>query len=112
MRQSDILLIPSMPRANGWVENFCTVASEGLASGMAVVAANNGGIPEAVEGAGVLVPAGSALELARGIVHAMEKHTPAEWDEIALKKAGEYKDDWMLDDYDRVTRQAMEHQHA
>ncbi len=112
MQQADILLIPSMPRANGWVENFCTVASEGLASGLAVVAANNGGIPEAVEGAGVLVPAGSAFELARGIVHAMDEHTPAEWAKLALQKAGDYKDDWMLDDYDRVTRQAMEHQHA
>jgi colanic acid/amylovoran biosynthesis glycosyltransferase len=112
MRNADILLIPSLPRASGWVENFCTVASEGLASGLAVVAVNNGGVPEAVQGAGVLVPAGSALELARGIVHAMEQHTPARWSEIALRKAGEYQESWMLDDYERVTNQATEQKNA
>lgn len=108
MRQADVLLIPSMPRANGWVENFCTVASEGLASGLCVVASNQGGIPEAVRDAGVLVPAGSAHELARGIAHAMQTRTPAEWSELALAKAENYQDTWMMDDYEHITRAAMQ----
>ncbi|MCC7509405.1 MAG: glycosyltransferase [Planctomycetes bacterium] len=108
MRGADMLLIPSMPRANGWVENFCTVASEGLASGMCVVASNQGGIPEAVRDAGVLVPAGSAHELARGIAHAMHTRTPAEWSALALGKAENYQDAWMLDDYEHITRAAMQ----
>lgn len=108
MRDADIQLIPSLPRADGWVENFCTVASEGLASGLCVVAANNGGIPEAVHGAGVLVTPGSAFELARGIVHAMETRSPAAWSELALNKAGEYRVKDMMDDYERVTRSTME----
>lgn len=109
MQQSDVLLIPSIPRANGWVENFCTVASEGLASGMCVVASNQGGIPEAVRDAGVLVPAGSAHELARGIAHALQARPPAAWSALAQGKAGNYQDSWMLDDYEQLTREAMQH---
>ncbi|MBZ0135243.1 MAG: glycosyltransferase [Planctomycetes bacterium] len=108
MRSADILLIPSLPRSDGWVENFCTVASEGIASGLPVVASNHGGIPEAVEGAGVLVPAGSANELARGVAHVMDTRSPAEWSTHALSKAEDYQDAWMMDDYERVTRGAID----
>jgi colanic acid/amylovoran biosynthesis glycosyltransferase len=107
MRKADIQLIPSLPRANGWVENFCTVASEGLASGLCIVAVNNGGVPEAVNEAGVLVPAGSAYELARGITRAMELKTPAGWAGAALAKAATYRDQDMMDDYERVSRLAI-----
>jgi colanic acid/amylovoran biosynthesis glycosyltransferase len=107
MRKADIQLIPSLPRADGWVENFCTVASEGLASGLCIVAVNNGGVPEAVNGAGVLVPAGSALELARGVIQAMEQASPAQWAAIALAKAATYSDSDMMDDYERVTHAAI-----
>lgn len=110
MREADILLIPSVPRANGWVENFCTVASEGLASGLCIVAGNQGGIPEAVKDAGVLVPAGSAFEIARGVAHAMQKQGPAEWARQAQSKAETYNESWMLDDYERVTRDAIQPQ--
>jgi glycosyltransferase involved in cell wall biosynthesis len=106
MRGADIQLIPSLPRANGWVENFCTVASEGLASGLCIVAANNGGIPEAVSGAGLLVPAGSAFELARGVLAALEK-SPAQWAAGALAKADTYSEQDMLDDYEVVTHAAI-----
>jgi colanic acid/amylovoran biosynthesis glycosyltransferase len=112
MRNADIQLIPSMPRANGWVENFCTVASEGLASGLCVVGVNNGGVPEAVNGAGVLVPAGSAYELARGVVYAIEHASPTEWAGQALAKAADYSDSDMMDDYERVTRAAIEGAHG
>ncbi|MCB9893281.1 MAG: glycosyltransferase [Planctomycetes bacterium] len=108
MRKADILLIPSLPRADGWVENFCTVASEGVASGLTVVASNNGGIPESVEGAGVLVEPGSAAALAEGIAIAMQQAGPAEWSKRALTKAARFQDSLMMDDYERVTREAIE----
>lgn len=107
MRNADIQLIPSLPRADGWVENFCTVASEGLASGLCIVAANNGGIPEAVNDAGVLVPAGSAYELARGVVQTLQQ-PPTQWAKRALAKAETYSDQDMMDDYEHVTRGAID----
>ncbi|MBX3460594.1 MAG: glycosyltransferase family 4 protein [Planctomycetes bacterium] len=110
MREADILLIPSVPRANGWVENFCTVASEGLASGLCIVASNQGGIPEAVNEAGILVPAASAFELARGVQHAMQQQGPAAWAAQAQAKAETYNESWMLDDYESVTREVMQRQ--
>lgn len=108
MRDADILLIPSVPRSNGWVENFCTVASEGLASGLCIVAGNQGGIPEAVKDAGVLVPAGSAHELARGVRYAMQTHGPADWARQAQSKSEAYNESWMLDDYEQVTKEVMQ----
>jgi glycosyltransferase involved in cell wall biosynthesis len=112
MRNADIQLIPSQAGAEGFVENFCTVASEGLASGLALVASNHGGIPEAVGDAGVLVPGGSALELARGIVHAMQTDTPEGWAAKAAAHAQRYQDEHMMDDFERVTREAIEDAHA
>jgi colanic acid/amylovoran biosynthesis glycosyltransferase len=102
MRNADIQLIPSLPRADGWVENFCTVASEGLASGLCIVAVSNGGVPEAVNGAGVLVPAGSAYELARGVLRALEQ-SPAQWAKTATAKAETYNEQEMMDDYEVLT---------
>ncbi|MBZ0135245.1 MAG: glycosyltransferase family 4 protein [Planctomycetes bacterium] len=107
MRKADIHVIPSQAGAEGFVENFCTVASEGLASGLAVVASNHGGIPEAVAGAGVLVPGGSALELARGIVHALNTDSPAGWAAKAAERAERYRDEQMMDDFERVTLEAI-----
>jgi colanic acid/amylovoran biosynthesis glycosyltransferase len=106
-RQHDMQLIPSLPSAAGWVENFCTVASEGMASGLCVVGAGIGGIPEALESGGVLVPAGSAFELARGIVYGIRKHSPSGWQRIAVAKADTYSDVFMFDDYEEVSQKAL-----
>lgn len=48
---SDVLVVPSR-----WAEPFALTVREGQASGMAVVASEVGGIPEALGGAGVMVP--------------------------------------------------------
>lgn len=59
LQQHRVLVVPSV-----WPEPFGIVALEGLACGCIVVAANAGGLPEAVGGLGVLFPAGDAAALA------------------------------------------------
>ena len=54
----DILLMPSRS------EGFGLTAIEGMARGCAVVAADVGGLPEVVEGVGILHKAGNADDLA------------------------------------------------
>lgn len=107
LRDADIQLIPSQAGAEGFVENFCTVASEGLASGLPLVASNHGGIPESVQSGGVLVPGGSAYELARGVAQVLRVDTPAGWAERAGNEAQRYQDDHMMDDFERVTQEAI-----
>jgi glycosyltransferase involved in cell wall biosynthesis len=51
LASSDVLVVPSR-----WPEPFALTVREGQAAGMAVVAADVGGIPEALGPAGVLVP--------------------------------------------------------
>lgn len=64
-RRSEILLVPSR------YEPFGIVALEAIASGCPVVAANTGGLPEAVGDCGILVAPDDAQELAHGIERAL-----------------------------------------
>lgn len=111
MRGSDIQLIPSCAGAEGFVENFCTVASEGQACGLPNVASNHGGIPETARYNGVLVPGGSALELARGVIEVMRADTPAGWAKRAQEASLRFQDDHMMDDFERVTLEAIGARH-
>lgn len=108
MRQADIQLIPSQAGAAGFVENFCTVASEGLASGLPAVASNHGGIPETVRDNGVLVPAGSAHEIARGVIALLQSNTPAGWAAKTQADSQRFQDEQMMDDFEKVTKEAIE----
>lgn len=56
----DVVAVPSV-----WPEPFGLTALEGMAAGKAVIAADIGGLPEAVGSAGVLVPPGDADSLAQ-----------------------------------------------
>jgi glycosyltransferase involved in cell wall biosynthesis len=58
-RAADIFVLPTRT-----YEGFGLVALEALASGCAVIGSNLGGIPEAMNGAGVLFEPGNAAELA------------------------------------------------
>ncbi|MGW8567302.1 glycosyltransferase family 4 protein [Isoptericola sp. NPDC055881] len=59
MAAADVVVVPSV-----WPEPFALTVLEGMAAGAAVVASAVGGIPEAVEDGGVLVPPGDAEALA------------------------------------------------
>jgi glycosyltransferase involved in cell wall biosynthesis len=54
-RRLDALVIPSRP-APGWLEQFCRVAVEGMASGVPVLASTSGALPEVVGDCGLLFP--------------------------------------------------------
>lgn len=77
-RALDALAVPSLP-TDGWLEQFCRVAVEAMASGVPVVASRSGAIPDVVGDAGVLVEPGAADALAAGIDRALE---PGTWDEL------------------------------
>ncbi len=69
-RELDVLAVPSIPTAS-WLEQFCRVAVEGMASGVPVVASRTGAIPDVVGDVGVLVEPGDAAALAAGVDEAL-----------------------------------------
>jgi glycosyltransferase involved in cell wall biosynthesis len=76
-RALDVLAVPSLPRPN-WLEQFCRVAVEAMASGVPVVASDSGAIPDVVGDAGLLVPPGDPDALAEGIGRMLQ---PERWNE-------------------------------
>ena len=80
-RGLDVLAVPSLPRTN-WLEQFCRVAVEAMASGVPVVASSSGAIPDVVGDAGILVPPGNPERLERGILEALE---PDRWKELRAR---------------------------
>ncbi|GAA4161094.1 hypothetical protein GCM10022286_18150 [Gryllotalpicola daejeonensis] len=77
-RALDVLAVPSLPTP-GWLEQFCRVAVEAMASGVPVVASRSGAIPDVLGDAGVLVEPGDAAALAAGLDRALE---PGTWREL------------------------------
>ena len=73
-RRLDVLAVPSLPTP-GWLEQFCRVAVEAMASGIPVVASLTGAIPDVLDEAGVLVEPGDDAALAAGIDRALEADT-------------------------------------
>nr|WP_277397418.1 glycosyltransferase [Microbacterium sp. CFH 31415] len=88
-RRLDAIAVPSIPWP-GWLEQFCRVAVEAMASGVPVVASRSGAIPDVVADAGVLVEAGDPEALAAGLDEALE---PSRWSglrERGLARATEF----------------------
>ena len=81
-RELDALAVPSIPTA-GWLEQFCRVAVEAMASGVPVVASETGAIPDVVGSAGVLVVPDDAAALHDGLRRALDAER---WD--GLREAG------------------------
>lgn len=65
-RRLDLLVVPSLPRPY-WLEQFCRVAVEAMASGVPVVASDSGALPDVVGDGGLLVPPGDEESLASAI---------------------------------------------
>lgn len=65
-RELDVLVVPSLPTRR-WLEQFCRVAVEGMASGVPIVASSSGSLPEVVGDAGMLVPPGDPDALATAL---------------------------------------------
>ncbi len=74
--RADIVVLPSI-----WPEPFGRVAAEANMLGVPVVASNIGGLPEIVEDGrtGFLVKPGDPLELAKGIIRALEHNFDREY---------------------------------
>lgn len=81
-RRADVVAVPSIPWP-GWLEQFCRVAVEAMASGVPVVASRSGAIPDVVADAGILVPPGDPDALREALDEALQ---PARWK--ALREAG------------------------
>ncbi len=69
-RQLDLVVVPSLARPN-WLEQFCRVAVEAMASGIPVVGSASGAIPDVVGDAGVLVPPGDPAALGAAVEEAL-----------------------------------------
>lgn len=70
-RRLDAIAIPSLPRPT-WLEQFCRVAVEAMASGVPVVASASGAIPDVVGEAGLLVEPDDVADLAARLGDALD----------------------------------------
>lgn len=77
-RRVDVVAVPSIPWP-GWLEQFCRVAVEAMASGVPVVASRSGAIPDVVGDCGVLVEPRDPDALRAGLDEAL---TPERWREL------------------------------
>jgi glycosyltransferase involved in cell wall biosynthesis/GT2 family glycosyltransferase len=88
-RELDVVVIPSLP-TRSWLEQFCRVAIEAMASGVPVVGSRSGAIPDVVADAGILFEPGNAAEIRDAVVAATE---PSRWHELraaGLRRAQQY----------------------
>lgn len=88
-RRLDVLAAPSLPRP-GWLEQFCRVAVEAMASGVPVVGSRSGAIPDVVADAGILVAPGDAAALAAAVDEAGAAELWAQLRTRGLARAEDY----------------------
>lgn len=80
-RRVDVVAVPSVPWP-GWLEQFCRVAVESMASGVPVVASHSGAIPDVVAESGILVEPGDPEALRDGIDAAL---VPSRWRDLRVR---------------------------
>ena len=77
MKQSDVLVVPSMALPDGTDEAFGLVAREGLRTGMAVIASRTGGLADSGADGAHLVEPGDPVALSVEIQNLLVAQTPA-----------------------------------
>lgn len=80
--QLDVLVLPSLTRPN-WKEQFGRVLVEAMASGVPVVGADSGAIPDVIGETGLIFPEGSRAALAENLRRL--QNDPALRDDLARK---------------------------
>lgn len=107
MREADVLLIPSVPVANGWEEAFCRVAVEGMAMKMAVIGSRTGGLEETIGTGGHTFRAGSAMSLFGEVKKILDGSGPGREGERAGDRARQFTIGGMDDEYAAIVDQSM-----
>jgi colanic acid/amylovoran biosynthesis glycosyltransferase len=106
MRAADVLLVPSQPQSDGSQEAFCRVAVEGMASGLAVVGSDIGGLGETIGDGGSLTDPSAAAFVAT-IGRLLESSTPRKVMARAVDRAREFTLTAMWKQYDEVARATL-----
>jgi glycosyltransferase involved in cell wall biosynthesis len=101
-RRSKLLLVPSR------YEPFGIVALEAIASGCPVVAANTGGLPEAVGDCGILVAPDDAQQLAHGIERALQPDVRKTLQSSMPAHVGRHRIDRIATDYLHLLRRVVQ----
>jgi len=94
LREADCIVIPSL------TEGFGLTTAEACATAIPVVATRVGAIPEVISGRHVLVEAGSAAALAKGVLRVYR----GEWDETPPKR---FSWEAMVDAYEQLYQEML-----
>lgn len=102
MSKADVLLVPSR-KLRQVQEGFCRVAVEGMASGLAVIGTQTGGLAETIGTGGTVVSPDDPAELAEAVRRTIAGSSPADIAARATNRAADFQLERMWREYDAVT---------
>jgi glycosyltransferase involved in cell wall biosynthesis len=108
----DVVVVPSLP-SRRWLEQFCRVAVEAMASGVPVVASDSGALPEVIGSAGLLVPPGDPIALRSALLELLEQ--PGLWQELreaGLQRSHAYSWEAVADKYHELYQEVAAGSHV